>query len=163
MGSRGPVPKRSDARRRRNEPEVPIDDTAPGADVVEIPEPSESWDPIARAIWESLATSGQSRYYEPSDWSTAYLMCESISRDLGEQVVGIVAQGPKAGEVVLGKIPLKGASLNAYRAVMASLLMTEGDRRRAALELQRTTPADPREEHEATVTQLHAIVSGTDG
>lgn len=153
MGTRGPIPNRSDQRRRRNAPELPIDEAA-GADDVEAPEPDETWHPIARRIFDSLGESGQSVFYEPSDWAQAFLMCESISRDLRPQVVGTT----DSGEILEATIPLKGASLNAYRAVMAALLVTEGDRRRAALELQRGgDPADPRQEHNATVTELRSI------
>lgn len=154
MGSRGPVPNRSDQRRRRNEPEVPIT-TAPGADDAEQPAPDEAWHLIARRIYDSLAESGQSHYYEPSDWAAAYLMCESISRDLQPQFVGFT----DSGEVITESIPLKGASLSAYRAVMATLLMTEGDRRRASLELQRGgQEADPDAERaSATITHLRTL------
>lgn len=161
MGTRGPVPKRSEARRRTNEPETPID-RAPAAETVEVPEPDADWHATARRIWDSLAASGQSRYYEPSDWSAAYLMCESISRDLRPQVVGVVQQGPNAGDIAYAEIPLKGASLSAYRAVMATLLMTEGDRRRASLELQRGSdgPDPDAERAEGTVHHLKALRGG---
>lgn len=161
MGSRGPVPKRSDQRRRTNEPEQPID-TAPGADAVEIPEADAGWHAIALAWYESLGQSGQSAFYEPSDWATAYLIAESMSRDLEPQAIGIVAQGARAGEVVMAPTPLKGASLAAYLKAMSVLLVTEGDRRRAAVELQRSAPkVDPDTERAAaTITYLQALRGG---
>lgn len=161
MGTRGPVPKPSDQRRRRNAPEQPIDN-APGADDVEMPASDPEWHAIAAAWYESLGQSGQSRYYEPSDWQTAYLIAESMSRDLSPQAVGIVAQGPRAGEVVVSTIPLKGASLAAYLKAMSVLLVTEGDRRRAALELQRGgEQSDPEKDRaDATVTQLRSLRGG---
>jgi hypothetical protein len=139
MGERGPVPKRSTQRRRRNkvgEDGAPTEPTtgpsgaaaAPGA-----PPADESWHPVARRWYESLAASGQSRWYEPSDWATAYLLAESMSRDLGEQVVGTT----QAGVILRDRIPIKGVSLNAYLKGMSTLLVTEGDRRRARLELER--------------------------
>lgn len=156
MGTRGPVPKHSDQRRRRNEPALPIDQ-APGAENVEQPEVDESWHPIAQSIFDSLAQSGQSAFYQASDWAAAVLMCESISRDLQPQFVGFT----DTGQVITQAIPLKGASLSAYRAVMASLLMTEGDRRRASVELQRAATADPeRERADATITELRALRGG---
>ncbi|OLT27793.1 hypothetical protein BJF83_17375 [Nocardiopsis sp. CNR-923] len=154
MGERGPVPKRSHQRRRRNKPdndgggEVT---TAPAASTEPPPAPSadESWHPIARQWYESLAESGQRHWYEASDWATAYLIAESISRDLSPQVVGVTDDG----EVVRDTIPLKGASLAAYLKAMSALLVTEGDRRRARAELTRTTAVD--EDEEAAVVAIN--------
>lgn len=146
----GPVPKRSEQRRRRNEPEIPID-TAPAAADVTIPAAAEDWHPIATMWFESLGTSGQRVFYEPSDWAVAYLIAESISRDLKPQVVGIT---PESGEPVFAIIPMKGASLAAYLKAMTALLVTEGDRRRASVELQKPAPVDADEEA-ADATVLH--------
>jgi len=77
---------------------------------------------------------GQQAFYEPSDWAWAWIVAESISRDLKPQVVGIVEE---TGEVVRAIIPMKGASLAAYLKAMTALLATEGDRRRANMELER--------------------------
>lgn len=136
-GSGGPIPKRSDQRRRRNQPEVPID-SAPAAPRAEPPAADDEWHPMARAWFESLAASGQSVFYEPSDWATAVLVAESMSRDLSEQVVGVTEKG----DILKAKIPLKGASLAAYLKAMTVLLVTEGDRRRARLELERQRDAE---------------------
>ena len=146
--SRGPVPKRSDQRRRRNEPEAPVD-VAIGATDVVVPEADPEWHPVAAMWFESLAASGQSVFYEPSDWATAFLIAESMSRDLSPQFVGI---NEKSGEVEKDVIPLKGASLSAYLKAMSVLLVTEGDRRRARVELMRPDG----EEDEADVSELAA-------
>lgn len=135
MGNRGPVPKRSDQRLGHGSPR-PTADKVPAAPKVIIPKAAETWHPIASAWYESLAQSGQSRFYEPSDWATAFLIAESISRDLNPQFVGITLQGDMEYE----SIPLKGASLNAYLKAMSSLMVTEGDRRRLNIELQREQP-----------------------
>lgn len=162
MGTRGPIPKRSDQRRRRNAAGTP--DQAAGADDVVMPEPDESWHPVARMWYVSLGQSGQSEFYEPSDWAYAFLIAESISRDLEEQVVGVVQQGPNAGEIVKSVIPLKGASLSAYAKAFSVLLVSEGDRRRALMELQRGGKENPNADRaEATVTQLHALLGGKSG
>lgn len=147
MGDRGPVPKRTDQVRRRNVPETPVD-TAPASLDVDVPEADENWHAIARQWYISLAASGQSIFYEPSDWATAYLIAESISRDLNPQFVAVTEQG----EVVKEKIPMKGASLAAYLRAMSVLLATEGDRRRSRLELQRASETDVDEA--AAVTAL---------
>jgi hypothetical protein len=103
---------------------------------------------VARNWYDSLALSGQSRFYEPSDWALAYLLAESISMDFSQQVVGFTE---KDG-AIFGVIPLKGASLSAYLKAMSSLLVTEGDRRRSRVELERGAVVD--EDEAASVTAL---------
>jgi hypothetical protein len=159
MGVKGPVPKRSEQRRRTNEPVIPIA-KADGAGRVTVPAADRSWHPVALRWYRSLAKSGQARWYEPSDWAVAYLVAESMSRDLLEQVVGVIQQGPQAGEIVRERIPLKGASLSAYLRAFSVLLVTEGDRRRVQVELQRPE-ADPDDARvDATVTDLRSRLAG---
>lgn len=136
MGTRGPTPKRSTQRRRTNKPAAPVV-KAPGAIEVQVPAADRSWHVVARRWYESLALSGQSAFYEPSDWATARIIAESMSRELKPQFVGLTDDG----EAQFATLPLKGASLAAYLKAMSALLVTEGDRRRASLELQRPAPA----------------------
>lgn len=152
MGSRGPVPKRSDQRRRANKPATAAGKVskAPAASKSTAPEACKEWHPVALRWYESLALSGQSAFYEPSDWATAYLVAESISRDLSPQFVGVTAGNDS--EPIYEVIPLKGASLAAYLKAFGNLLTTEGDRRRASLELQRGEVVDADEE--ASVTAM---------
>lgn len=150
MGERGPVPKRSTQRRRRNKPEDGQEVTTgpAGASNVDVPASDPKWHPIARRWYESLAESGQCRWYEPSDWTTAYLIAESMSRDLHPQVVGTTPQG----KILRDRIPLKGTSLGSYLKAFSALLVTEGDRRRARMELERAGSAD--EDEDAAVAQM---------
>lgn len=137
MGERGPVPKREGQRRRRNKPVEGAEVTrAAGAAEVEVRPAKASWHPAAKQWYESLAESGQSAFYEPSDWATAWVIAESMSRDLSPQVVGV---NENTGEVVKASVPINGARLSAYLKAMGSLLTTEGERRRAHLELDRPT------------------------
>lgn len=129
----GPVPKRSSQRRRRNKPEVPID-RAFGAAEVPVPEPDPDWHPMATRWYESLERSGQSQWYEPSDWAAAQIIAESMSRDLKPQFLGI---SEMTGEVVRGTVPINGTRLSGYLKAWTALLVTEGDRRRARIELER--------------------------
>lgn len=160
MGTRGPVPKRSTQRRRTNEPDIPITtiETPAGADPIIAPDSDQTWHPVARCWYESLVVSGQSEFYQPSDWATAVLVAESMSRDLSPQFVGFT----ESGEVIHESIPLKGASLGAYLRAMSVLMVTEGDRRRVSLELAAHTPkADPDAERAAgTVTDIRARLGG---
>lgn len=129
----GPVPKRSEERRRRNK-DVEIDQVASGTDLpCQPPEPSEEWHPIARNWYLSLAESGQAIFYEPSDWMTAFYVTEAMSRSLfsGERFSG----------------HLFGSIITAA----SNLLVTEGDRRRLRLELTR---AEIKDTESAGVTAL---------
>lgn len=149
----GPPPKKAAERRRRNKPDIEtevvnLDEALAGE--VEIPLPDDDWHPIARQIWFAQQQSGQALWMEPSDWSMLYLMCESISRDLNPQVVGITEQG----DVVKDIIPLKGASLNAYLKGFAALLVSEGERRRLRIELERQKRKDAAAEGDGKVVDI---------
>jgi hypothetical protein len=90
-----------------------------------VPAADRDWHPIARDWYRSLRLSGQSRYYEPSDWQTARMLADSMSRML-------LAEDPNA------------SMLNAIVQASRDLLTTEGQRRRLRLELTRETVAsDP--------------------
>lgn len=133
----GPPPVRDDERRRRNKPDVETIKVDIGTLVqqeVEIPAADISWHPIAKLWYEALSRSGQAVFYEPSDWATAYITAESLSRDMKPQVVAV---NDETGEPTLALIPLKGSSLSAYMKVFSSLLVTEGERRRLHIELER--------------------------
>jgi hypothetical protein len=159
MGSRGPVPKRTDQLHghRSKEELAAVTKIIDPAPICESPAPDPDWHPVAMAWFDSLASSGQRIFYQPSDWATAVLIAESMSRDLGEQVVGVTP----SGEILRDTIPLKGASLSAYLKAMGGLMVTEGDRRRAAVELQKAQATDPDAERAAgTVTDLRSRLAG---
>jgi hypothetical protein len=133
-GAGGPVPKRSDRRLgHRAKAEAEAVEQAEGASDVEVPPSNGQWHPVAKRWFESLAASGQAVFYQPSDWATAYLVAESISRELKPQIVG----WNDAGDPIRRHVPPKGASLAAWLKAMSSLMVTEGDRRRLRLELMR--------------------------
>lgn len=157
----GPVPKKDAERRRRNKtPESEGSLTSIPAEVinvdallageVEIPEPDEGWHPIALQVYQAQIASGQVIWMEPSDWAMLYLLCESISRDLNPQVVGITEEG----EVVKDTIPLKGASLSSYLKAFEALLMAEGGRRRLRIELERQKRIDAATEGDGKVVDI---------
>jgi len=125
MGVRGPVPKRDSERRRQNKAEVPTD-TVKTAGRVRIPAASKGWHAIAREWYLSLKDSGQSKFYEPSDWMTAKYAADLMSKLLSYE-------RPSAQLV---------ASLN---SLLASLLATEGDRRRVRMEIERIPAGGPAE------------------
>lgn len=133
--TRGPVPKRTTERRRRNQDE-PVTTGVAGT-VTTAPAASEHWAPLARDWYESLASSGQSQFYEPSDWQYARVVAELITRGLeGER--------------------LNGQLFSTIDSMMASLLTTEGDRRRVRVELEKPDPAAAAAKRTAKVTHLNA-------
>ncbi len=145
--TRGPIPERSEARRRRNKPgdgvEVEIVDLMKTiSKEVEIPVANEDWHPAVALLWESIPASGQSLHYEPSDWATAYIICETLSRELLPQFVGMRSTWNSDAEEMEQRpefqtIPIKGGNLSSILKAFHVLMMTEGDRRRMRLELQR--------------------------
>ncbi len=139
MGDRGPAPKRSEERIRRAEPETGAPTRIDATDLAEVEAPvaDQDWHPVAIQLYESLKESAQSFYYEPSDWSYAYVVCESLSRDLKPQFVGFENVGDDQTRAVAQVIPLKGGSLTAYTKAMSLLGVTETDRRRMGVEIVR--------------------------
>ncbi len=134
----GPVPKRSDQRRRRNT-QVRKVTVAPATVATVAPDCDPSWHPVAQRFFDSLKTSGQSAFYTDSDWAMAWVLAESMSRELQPQPVTL-GRGEDA-QTVLVSLPPKAASLAAWIKAMSCLLVSEGDRRRVSLELQQ--PDDP--------------------
>jgi hypothetical protein len=140
MGTRGPVPKPEGQRRRRNATAA-APTKAETATTSTMPPPDDDWHPAARDWYKALATSSQARYYEPSDWATAWVVAESLSRDLKPKFVGFGEDGP-----IYAPMPLAGASLTSYLRAATLLLVTEADRRRMALDLKRAEVAPAAEE-----------------
>jgi len=138
MADSGPPPKRRDQVRRRNDPAGGEVEQASGAEHVIIPLADPNWHPMVTEWFESLEASGQSTFYEPSDWATAVLLAEVMSRELGEQAI-VVGKGDQA-RIEYVKQPVTGAVLTAWLRGAGSLMVTEGDRRRMRLELIRPQP-----------------------
>ena len=131
---RGPVPKRSDQRRRRNKPEadVPATVVAMGQQVVRPPTEDRNWHPYAKQWFRSLKRSGQAQFYQESDWQEARLVCWLITQELSSPA------GARAGmmDVIFSRAD--------------ALMTTEGARRRLRVEL--ITPKVADEAKEATVS-----------
>jgi len=124
MGERGPIPKRSDERARRNAPEREVV-KADGAKKVPIPAADRNWHPIAKRLWNAMKKSGQAVFYEPSDWAVAYSLMDDLSYYKN--------QHKRSGQM-----------LAAIMAALTSLMLTEGDRRRLQIELFRQAADEER-------------------
>lgn len=134
----GPVPKRSDQRRRRNR--ISVERAASGVrSIVEPPALRPGIHPLAQRWYESLAESGQAHFYEPSDWMMAQIIAEAIEAYA---------------------IDRKGSTLAGIMTGASLLLVTEGDRRRLRLELEREGEVDEDERRAvASVADLRARIS----
>lgn len=130
-GKGGPVPKRDAERRRRNKVDI---DKVEITGEVEAPDVDPDWHPIAKDWYVSLGKSGQSRYFEPSDWSAARYVAEVMTRNLG---------GFKFSAQLFA----------AVWSAMADLLTTEGARRRVRMEVDRK-PSEGGSAGDGKVTHL---------
>lgn len=115
------MPKRESQRRRTNDRGTAA--KAASGTPVRVPEPDEGWHELARAWFLSLGQSGQSVFYEASDWQTARYVAEAMSRNLAAD---------KFSSMLFA----------AVMSASASLLVTEGDRRRLRIELERAGEAE---------------------
>jgi hypothetical protein len=82
-------------------------------------------------LWKSLIDSGQSDFYQQSDWAFAYSVCEDLSMYKNPLLT-------KDGEEYHKR---SGQMLQTIYSAMERLLVTEGDRRRVRIELE-----EPQEE-----------------
>lgn len=119
MGSRGPVPKRSaEQMGHKTKSEKELLDKVEVSGEVLIPDVNPGWHPIAVEWYCSLAASGQSQFFEPSDWASAFYVAEVMTINL--------KSGRFSSELFKG-----------VWAAMGELLSTEGARRRVRLEIER--------------------------
>lgn len=131
MGTRGPIPKAEDQRRRRNK----TDKNGLSLAVQKIPSGAEKQGPdlnfevhpLARDWYESLRVSAQSALYEPSDWAQARVWTEVLSR-------------------ALQTAPPRASLFATWLAGETELLTTEGARRRMRIELTPRGGADTDDE-----------------
>lgn len=131
MGARGPIPKRDEERIRRNIPENPTE-TIQVIGTVEIPDLGDishmgETHPLVEEMYEAMRNSASVKFFEPTDWAYARLTLHTLNAEL------IYARQN-------GK-PVGAMKLTAITGMLSALLLTEGDRRRARLEVERA-PVD---------------------
>jgi len=120
MGTRGPVPKRSDERAGHRAKSDQPDKVASSTPVV-APPADEEWHPQAKRWYDSLHQSLQVRYFEPSDWEYARTLATLLSDEL--------YKARRSSEI-----------LKAVLSGMSNLGTTEADRRRMRIEIDRPDP-----------------------
>lgn len=127
MGARGPMPQnRAELLGHRSK------DVLEGKDITKlqgglgeykIPEPDENWHPAARMIWDACRNSRVcQQVYQPTDWAVLWFTCDDAS----------FFKDPD------GKRSAMFGSM--VYSSFASLLLTEGDRRRAKIEILNEGP-----------------------
>lgn len=126
MPGKGPVPKRSDQRRRRNKPDgVQTVRATAGAEIT-WPEAPADWPALITELYESLPVSGQAQFYEQSDVALARVALDGLATTVNS-----------------GKI--NGQLWSAAMSALGNLGVTEGDRRRMRIELERAAGEDQAE------------------
>ena len=192
-GISGPPPKRSEERRRRNKDAVPTEKvnldelisaeveipmppmTTTGtrwvededgrvvSETYELDEPVPAWEPLTLRYWEAFKASGQSIFYEPSDWMTAYALMEFLDRWLKPQDVKVGQIGSLKDESGGGDITyvfepkimaMPGSVITAFLSGLSALMATEGDRRKLRIELERKRAIDKALEESGTVVSI---------
>ena len=131
MGLRGPTPKRDEERIRRNIPENPTE-TISVIGSVDIPDLGDmshlgETHPLITDMYESIKQSASVKFYEPTDWQFARLALYTLNQEL----IAAAHNGKPVGAM----------KLTAINQMLSALLLTEGDRRRARLEIERA-PSD---------------------
>ena len=130
-GRGGPPQKRESQRRRRNKPDVAVETAS--SEGVRGTELTGRHRAISRRWYESLHTSGQSQFYQDSDWRFAEFVVAGMDAFL---------EKPSAG------------MFSAVVSAQSQLLTTEGERRRSRLELEAAAASGGAEEDGADVSEL---------
>jgi hypothetical protein len=128
----GPIPNReadlARPRTRKGKDVVPV--TKGVARKVRIPRADPNWHPIAKMLYKSLKESGQSDWYQNSDWAFAYSLCEDLSE----------YKNPNVDRNGVLYTKRSGQMLQTIYSAMERLLVAEGDRRRVRIELHEPEP-----------------------
>lgn len=177
MGQRGPVPRRSTEKRAGHHAKAEEPDKPALPEPVKAPPADPRWGAAARRYYQSLIESGQAKYFEPTDWQQAAIVCELLTDQFKDSTIHErLLKEARALHRLLGKFLLtqddetRVAILNDVRSVaqlisrlssppaasmmkeifhaMADLGTTEGARRRMKIEVQRPDQEDDPDEFE---------------
>lgn len=120
----GPIPERSENRRRRNKPEIPETTPKNTDHKVDWGKPDPEWHPLMVEAYEALQVSPQSEYATQADVAQARITLTVWSLQLSR------SGGPTA------------QALGALFSSLDSLMMSEGARRRLRIEVAKQDRAD---------------------
>lgn len=147
MAKRGPMPARSEERRRVNQPKgtfTKADDVVLDKNGVNTrptpPEPKEDWDERALALYDSLRTSPGVIFMYDADWQTAWALVDQYDANIKPQFVGFEETwNSEAAQMeqraVRERLPIKGATLQSlFTQLQRIALVGEDTRRRMQFE-----------------------------
>ncbi|BCP02503.1 phage terminase small subunit [Mycobacterium intracellulare] len=121
-GLTGPIPKRSEERVRRNAPDMEIDKVTAIGPVKIPPLNIPDCHPFVTELYESMKKSAQKKYFEPTDWSKAKITLHFLNK-------------------LMWSTKPSAQMLATVESMLTSLLLTEGDRRRLRIEVERNATA----------------------
>ncbi len=135
---RGPVPKRSEDRRRVNKPESQGAAETTTAEAGDRPaELGFEAHPIVQELWDVLGESAEAKFYSAADWQRVRMELFYASYTLGSDKISSMAWA-------------------AVQSGLSELLISPADKRRAGIELK---PKETDPDEEAAVVQLAAYQS----
>lgn len=126
MGTRGPAPKRSDQRRRRNSPERPIEQPIGAVDAPDLALPGVH--PLAESLYEAIKTSPEAQFFTPAVWQRARISTQVLSNALNA--------GGKMSAIMY----------SALQSDWKDFLISPADQRRLGIEVQRADTGPDLEE-----------------
>jgi hypothetical protein len=137
-GPRGPIPKREEERERRNAPDMPVEHVQVEGEV-DIPALglSDTLHPLVVDLYESMGISGQAAFFEPTDWQMARVTSYFLDKLLK-------SSKPSA------------QMLDVVNKMLSNLMVTEGERRRLRLEIERAKPPEASNPVEDNVVDMYA-------
>lgn len=149
----GPIPKREESRVRDTEPgqevtKIPMQGRVPIPDLRKYP--GMLTHVITKGFWASLQESGQALFYEPSDWMTALTALHLLDKQLRPYK-------DKDGEMVEGRI--SPTMVAAVWQMLTSIAVTEGERRRLRIEVERQTGDNSGVEGGAKVIPISEVIA----
>lgn len=121
-----------------------------------VPKPNAKWHPIAKRLFKSFASSGQVRWWQDSDWATAYMLMDEYSAYKRTDDAALKSRAVRAGwDEEAAKLSPKEREaagwsrerpkvsafaspqkLDSILRALERLLVTEADRRKARIELE---------------------------
>lgn len=165
------MPKRSEERRRRNKTDSsgnPNQITKVEiAGAVEQPKPNPNWGPAAMAIWNAACESGQTIFFEPSDWALLALTCSQIDQEYRNDLIiekvklPMHGQGEGGGEeLVYGSRPMPAGKFAAIVKALGDLGFSEGARRRMQMELTRNGKPPEEQTKDVVINAQNRFLTG---
>jgi hypothetical protein len=127
----GPIPNRSDNLSRERDANRAGNATLTKGTMRKVTKPRipGDWDPIAKMVWKSVVNSGQSDFYQSSDYAMLYMILDEYN---AYRTIGVDKHGDP--------YPTHKLSGQMFQTIMSALVdlgLSEGSRRRMRIELEK--------------------------